>query len=506
MTAPSESPGGVLPLDPPLDAPRAALGALRRTRALRSRHKQRGVALIMVLGTLTLLSVMLTEFQDSTSAELGSSVAARDQLKAEYAAISAINLTRLLIAAEPTIRTGVAPLFMIAMKQAPPQIPVWDFSDAVLGAFGDAEGGQAFANLSGTTLSDGRNLGMEGAGFRIQVVDEDSKINFNLAARADSFSQQRMAEQILALIGGAQYNEMFQARDADGNAADRLTICGALIDWVDPNIDLNVCNPRAETAVQAGSEDSYYQLLPKPYQRKNAGFDSLEEMRLVRGITDEFWNTFIQPDPDNPDSRVVTVWGSGPINVNTANPQTLLTLACHKAVPNTPLCIDPLLQAKFLASLKMAAMFTPGIPLFPNPKAFLSALAGKGMVGTMMAAMGIPPIKLLSASEVEKAVSVESKVFSIYATGYVRSGTRETRTRVQAVIDLRGAPPPGTAETLRIQGQLQQATGQTPATPPAGTTPGATGANGLPAGFAEGGIASALIPKAGGSFLYYRVD
>jgi general secretion pathway protein K len=350
-------------------------------------------------------------------------------------------------------------------------------------------------------------LGLENAGFRIQVVDEDSKINFNLAARADSFSQQRMAEQILALIGGLQYNEMFQALDAEGNAADRQTICGALIDWVDPNTDLNPCMPRATTATQTGSEDSYYQLLPRPYQRKNGGFDSLDEIRLVRGITDEFWNTFVQPDPDNPESRVVTVWGSGSVNVNTANPQTLLTLACHKAVPTAPLCIDPLLQAKFLSSLKMAAMFTPGIPLFPNTKAFMSALQGKGMVGTMMAAMGIPPVQLLSASEVEKTVAVESKVFSIYTTGYVRAGSRETTARIHAVIDLRGAPPPGTSETMRQMQQMQQAAGAT-STGSTSTTNGSStsGTSALPAGFAQGGIAAALLPQAGGSYLYYRVD
>src|SRR5690554_4733737 len=45
------------------------LGA--RLSRLRARRRQRGVALVMVLGTLTLLTVMLTEFQDEASAELG---------------------------------------------------------------------------------------------------------------------------------------------------------------------------------------------------------------------------------------------------------------------------------------------------------------------------------------------------------------------------------------------------------------------------------------------------
>src|SRR6478609_8553510 len=88
--------------------------AWARLRERRRRRSQRGVALIMVLGTLTILTVMLTEFQDETSAEVGSAMTARDAVRAEYAAKSAVNLTRLLIAAEPTIRKSVA-LFFMAM-------------------------------------------------------------------------------------------------------------------------------------------------------------------------------------------------------------------------------------------------------------------------------------------------------------------------------------------------------------------------------------------------------
>src|SRR6478752_5364607 len=80
--------------------------AWTRLRERRRRRAQRGVALIMVLGTLTILTVMLTEFQDETSAEVGSAMSARDGVRAEYAAKSAVNLTRLLLASEPTIRSS----------------------------------------------------------------------------------------------------------------------------------------------------------------------------------------------------------------------------------------------------------------------------------------------------------------------------------------------------------------------------------------------------------------
>ncbi len=98
-----------------------------RARALaraRRRNKERGIALIMVMGAIAVLTVMLAEFQDDTSTELASATADRDSVQAEYMARSAVNLSRLLIATEPTIRQAVAPLFMM-MKRTPPQLPVW---------------------------------------------------------------------------------------------------------------------------------------------------------------------------------------------------------------------------------------------------------------------------------------------------------------------------------------------------------------------------------------------
>jgi general secretion pathway protein K len=413
---------------------------------------------VMVLGTLTILSFMLSEFQDTVSAELGSSLSARDQIKAEYAAKSGVNLARLLIAAEPTMRRELLPLFMLLGEQ-PKQIAVWAFADAVLGAFNDAEGSEAFKNLSGLSLQNGRNLGMSGAGFTLKIIDEDSKFNFNLAARADTFSQQRAAEQILTLIAGPQYNDYFEQLNDKAELNDRATVCGAIIDWVDPNTDRNPCEPMNANAVQTGSEDSYYSLLPRPDRRKNAAFDSLEELRLVRGITEDFWTTFVQPDPDRPETRNVTIWASGKVNVNTANPQVMLATACQLAVPETKLCNDPIQQMAFLQTLKILAGFGAGMPLFASPKAFLDTLQGRGRAAIFLKAT-IPefePMKTRSDSEFMKAISVESHVFSVYATGYVRSGKIETKTRMHTVIDMRGAPPPGGADLAVKFSQLRDA-------------------------------------------------
>ena len=467
-------------------ATRRALASLRA----RQRKGQRGVALLMVLGALAILTVMLTEFQDATSAELGSSLAARDQVRAEYAAKSAVNLSRLLFASEPTIRKALSPLGQLTGMNFP-QIPVWEYSDIILGPFSGDDGSEVFKAVSGMKLDGARNLGLEGAGFELVIVDEDSKLNLNLGSKADSFSQQRMAEQILALIGGAQYAQMFELIDDHGQQNDVQTVCGALIDWSDPNTDFNPCDPRAETNKSSGSEDGYYQLLERPYQRKNAPYDSLEELHLVRGIDERFWQTFVQSDPDDPKTRNVTVWGSGSLNVNAATPMALLALACHKAVPDTPLCTDPQQAMQFISTLSLLKGFQQGMPIFTSPAAFITAIQGKGSVGKMMVGMGITPVKLLSESEVQKAVAVESRVFSIYATGYVKSGKRKTSSRIHAVVDMRGAPPPGTAEQFAKLQQLKDAGLLDPSQDPAQ---------------ADSKDNPYLTPSPGGTILYYRLD
>ena len=148
----------------------------RALRRRKRRVKERGIALIMVLGAIAVLTVMLAEMQDSTGAELASAMADRDSTQAEYMARSAVNLSRLLVASEPTIRQAIAPLFML-MKRQPPQLPVWEFSDRLLGAFNDQEAAKDFSGTVGLDTSLGKNLGMPGGRWELVIVDEDSKIN-----------------------------------------------------------------------------------------------------------------------------------------------------------------------------------------------------------------------------------------------------------------------------------------------------------------------------------------
>lgn len=462
------------------------------------RASRRGVALVIVLGSLAILAVMLTEFQDETSADLGHALSERDGIRAEFAAKSAVNLSRLLIATEPTIRKAVAPI-MSALLQSAPQIPVWSYTDEVLGAFNDGEGRRRFAAMGGFDLSEGKNLGMDGAGFEVQVVDEDSKLNLNMAAGQNMFAEQRLSGLLLGLTGGQQYDSLFSERDRRGNFHTRQQICSAIIDWIDSNADAAPCDVSGQN-IHAGSEDSYYQMLDRPYERKNAAFDSLEELHLVRGVGDDFWATFLDPDPYRPEARVVTVWGQGKINVNTANPQTVLSLVAAYSTPESPLLTDPEVQTRLLMMLSLIQSFAKGVPLMGSPKTFINTLKGKGLLGPTLQALEIPPLPLVSEAELEKAINTESKVFSIYATGIVKSGNRTTARRVHAVVDFRSAPAPvnpfaGVADPTKVNladaAELMRNAGA-PAT--------------LPEDASETTIQNAFRPNPAGEVIYYRVE
>jgi general secretion pathway protein K len=241
-------------------------------------------------------------------------------------------------------------------------------------------------------------------------------------------------------------------------------------------------------------EDAWYQLLPKPYKRKNAAYDSLEELHMVRGITDDFWSTFIDTDPNDPRKRDMTVWGQGAVNINTANALTLYALVCSGA-PKEILCTDPAQMQLFVMAVTMAQGITMGAPLFGSPADFITAVKGKGMLGPLLTTIGVKPVtKFDSESEFSKSIATESKVFSLYAVGVVKGFKRETRVKIHAVVDFRAAP------VVTVP-----AGGATGPTPPGAATAAAPGASATP-GQDLNSIAAALQPSVGGQVLYYTIE
>jgi general secretion pathway protein K len=477
-------------------ADRAKRIALRRARR---RRRERGIALVMVMGAIAILTVMLAEFQDETSAELAAATAQRDGIQAEYVARSSLNLARLLIASEPSMRKAIAPLFAL-MKRNPPQLPLWEFSDRILGAFNDPDATADFARTMNVDPNQGKNLGLPQGRWEMSIIDEDSKINMNLGA-ANDIAHIRLAKEIMGLVAPMQYDSIFNQSDGVGQFNDRYQTCAGIIDWADVDEQGFNCDMTQMTAASsAGIEDNYYALGPKPYRRKNAPYDSLDELHMVRGVSDDFWATFIDPKPEDPTKRVVTVWGQGAVNVNTANAQTLLALICAGAVPTTDICVDPNQAQLFLTGVTMARGITMGAPLFGSVKDFTSALSGQGMIGPLLAGLGMKPVKFQSPADFQKSITTESKVFSIYSVGIKKGYRREVRVKIHAVVDFRNAPDPS-----QMVAQ-QSATAGTNPLVKANSAAGASGTATAGANTSADAIAAANAPSTGGLVIYYRVE
>ncbi|MEM6790165.1 MAG: type II secretion system protein GspK [Myxococcota bacterium] len=477
----------------------------RRRPFLRRRRRERGAALIMVTTALVVLTVFLVELQEETSVAFSSAVAARARLKAEYNARSGVNLGRLLIAAEPTLRNNIkaSPLVLLLGGQRVPQIPLWNFADQLLAPYNCPDQAAEFQNFTGVDLSTAEAIGLgdDGGCFELVMVDENSKLNVNTAARGDVISRLTVARQLMGLMQPPQYADLFNGRDGDDQISTAQQICSAVIDWADYDEDIEPCD-LSDQATNAGAEDNFYQSIGLPYLRKNAAFDSLEELRLVRGMSDRFWSTFVDPDPRDPQKRVLTVWGESKLNINSANAQTLYGLACAYAVEGTPMCVDPTQAQQFLSFVTLAKGFTMGAPVFNKGSQFVAMMEGKGAKGELLTGQGFIPVKFQNKRELKNRISTTSKIFSIYAAGVVPNGSRETRVGVHAVIDFRNATE---IDQQNPAAQAAAARGGAAAGQAGAATGAAAGANG---GSADptADLMQQLTSNPGGKIIYYRVQ
>ena len=425
-------------------------------RRRRTSRREQGVALILVLGVIAVITVFVAELMGNTSTALQVAIGDRDRLQAEYLARSGLNLTRLLIAKEPEIRRVVAPMYSIMLGHGPPQLNVWNFADALLMPFANPKGAEGAAASTGIAFSEIQGIKDTGGTFDVISIPENSMINLSkpLFWQGDE-ARVSLAMQLFALTGGYQnqspYDSLFNGMDPDGQLTTRLDVVSAVIDWWDEDEQRTTFDPGAATVNSSGREDDIYSRLPEPYRVKNAPYDSLDELRLVRGFTDDFWATFVEPDPEDPRTRQVTVYGSGAVNPNESRAEVLWSRVCS-FVSNQPLCADPMQRMAFVQLFSTARAILP-IGMFERPVDFLNFIEGKGnqrdlypmlisMLGKdnpllMWTPVAIPQDKrgLMNGAFVTSA-----RIFTIQAIGRVNKASVRVNTVVN--FDENWTPPP----------------------------------------------------------------
>jgi general secretion pathway protein K len=445
----------------PAKAPRG-----HRSRRRRRERRERGVALVMVLTVIAMISVFVADLSLNTTTAFQLAVSERDRLRAEYIARSGLNLTRLLIAKEPQIRQIVAPIYSMVLGHGPPQINVWAFANDILKPFADYKLAKAQGAEMGIDFSKMSGIKDTGGSFEIMTISENSMINLNkpLFFIGDD-ARTSIAMQLFSLLGGYQsdspYDAMFSKVDPDGQLTSRLDIVSNVIDWWDDDEQRTVFNPGAARVNSAGGEDDIYSRFPDPYRVKNAPYDSLEELRLIRGFNDDFWATFIQPDPDDPRSRRITIYGSGAVNPNEARADVLWARVCS-FVTTQGLCQDPMQRQAFVNLFDTAKAMLP-IALFEKPDDFLNFIEGKGnardlypmlkmILGQSNPLLMWQPVVIPAdkRNAMRGAFVTAARIFTIVSTG--RVGKSSVRINTVINFDENWTPPPLTTGRMNPLG------------------------------------------------------
>lgn len=383
-----------------------------KTRTHRRRRDERGVALIIVLLAITLITAVVVQFSYDSHIDYSLAANEADEVRAYYLARSGIEFYKLILTADQKI-SGNDQLKQFLEAQGMGPIELWrmipQIDTAMLRSVASPDvpddqkeemkkrfGGIAFDTLGKT---DGF-LDFEGD-LHAEIEDEESKVDLNEIAseHMDAPLDSSVGRQLYAMTIDEKYDSIFDGTNALGERKlPREEVIGNLIDWVDPN----------QTQIMGGgAEDTLYANYEDRYTTKNAKFDTLAEVQMVRGIDDDFMQAF---------GRRITVFGSGKVNVNTCDEGTLASLILAYA--------DGAIEATVAQKMAQQIAQYRDLAPFSKPTDFVSYVSDT---------LGVPLRKLPNqpTTLLEQHIDVQSKNFTIRSTGYAG----EARVTITAVVD-----------------------------------------------------------------------
>jgi general secretion pathway protein K len=270
---------------------RPALGfPLSRLRFARS---QSGIALIIVMISIFVLTILAAGFAFSMKVETKLAQHANNETELQWLGRSGVEYARWVLVLQAT-----CPLEPYDALNQP-----W--------ATG-SPGGLCATNGAMTEIQSEVHLGH--GSFTWKMTDLERKWNINTA-------NETILQQALVLMGV--------------DPSQMTPVVNSILDWIDPDD-----NPRIQ-----GAESDYYQSSDPPYEAKNGPIDDLSELLLIKGVTPElYWGVnstnhpqgaFQQrlaggfPQPQEPGAydvglaELFTPISAGKLNINTASAAVL---------------------------------------------------------------------------------------------------------------------------------------------------------------------------------------
>lgn len=388
-----------------------------------------GIALLIALTAVTVLSLVVVDFSRQSTLHLNEGTYIRDEVRANILADTALDMTRACLDRKAWGMMGAAQSMMDLEKLCNMMLGIF-----IRGNLDLPVGGLSvpLEGIDGLKLHQGEvdeveikpeasYIGLVGLACpppNLALIEEQQK---QVQARqtrqaAPSYNPlncpQRVAtvRKLRSLFCDPSIAHVFETEQPDGQRYTRADVIGNLIDWVDPD-DNRVSIDPYTWMIQEGAgegEDSYYRDGNERYRSKDSMFDSVEELRLVKGISDELY--FFLKDR-------VSVHASDKINMNTASAEVLAALmqahtqrfqitesyACGEESQNADMGRDLFMRyARMIVDARTVLQFNKMMngnflgQLFRTPQAFIS-IAQDPMKMIMSSGMGqmIDPLMIL---------------------------------------------------------------------------------------------------------------
>lgn len=408
----------------PASAPAAASGGKR----------ERGVALIIAIVAIAILTVVATEFAYNSRVDLQLAANQRDEVRAYYMARSGIALSRLLLRFQKQVDQtpipnpasilsqlgiGGTPQQGGAQTPQPTSLNIQLYKMARVDCHmlkglvksEDAAGGETSPLTPAREADSKFNMddadadpasrevasqmtkrsfgGFEGC-FLATITDEEEKLNVHrlMAGAGDAYPTML---RMLDMFEDKRFEFLWERDDANKVRSRPEDVVIAIKDWADDDETGSALNRvDATNPMPAGFSDegAAYSRYEPSYEPKNARFDSLDELYRVHGVNDQFMAAFRDRLTVYPDINRKP-------NINTDDPVMMGLAIMSVADPAhpDPRLKDPVFLNELITRVRSARMFSffgmsvqdfvaviesAGVPVNPAVK---SNVAGNRLIG-----------------------------------------------------------------------------------------------------------------------------
>lgn len=340
-----------------------------------NRKKARGVAILTVLISITLMMAIVTELSTKETVYYKLALNERDALQAEALAQSGANFAQLVLIVQEPLQNYLTNFAKLGIKM--PAYTVWELMpiDSFLlqgiteGSFlpdfspgkttkasepsTPAGGGPEAAKtqtpkapLFGPYVTPAGGYGGFVGHFSTEIEDEEKKISLRKWTEPQlSFPRRKLvADLIFRLLNKPENAKLFDGTIGDNKHVTPAQLVGNIYDWMskeDQSVDVTA-PPEQWGRNLAGDKRSIYLDTPG-IQPKKAMMDSLAELRLVHGMTDALYSLL---------AKHLTIYGeSDKINILSASDEIMGTVfyMCTKNRESSAF-VRPGFQEEVLAS------------------------------------------------------------------------------------------------------------------------------------------------------------